>query len=46
MTDGAGVHAVIADLDRRLGGIDRLVTNAGSGAGTLSDAVNSWADRL
>ncbi|MEV6387987.1 SDR family oxidoreductase [Nocardia xishanensis] len=33
VTDGEGVHAVIADLDRRLGGIDRLVANAGSGAG-------------
>jgi short-subunit dehydrogenase len=33
VTDGDAVHTVVAELDRRLGGIDRLIANAGSGTG-------------
>ncbi|WP_431955463.1 SDR family oxidoreductase [Nocardia lijiangensis] len=42
VTDGDAVHAVIADFDRRLGGIDRLVANAGSGSGAAL-GTGGWA---
>lgn len=31
VTDEAGVHAAVAEAERRMGGIDRLVNNAGHG---------------
>ena len=33
VTDGEAVHTVFAELDAELGGIDRIIANAGSGEG-------------
>ena len=42
VTDGAAVHAVVAEFDQRLDGIDRLIANAGSGQGAAL-GTGGWA---
>ncbi|MGC0362131.1 short-subunit dehydrogenase [Rhodococcus sp. 27YEA15] len=46
VTDGDAVHAVVTDLDRRLGGIDRLIANAGTGQGAALGTGGWEANRI